>query len=82
MPQRHPLVLCGWLGYDRERFGGSAPLGATMSPLSLPARPKRLFWSLSLLRLSLWTIIPSLLATSAPLDVIEGLAWGRQLQWG
>ncbi|MBF0622677.1 MAG: glycosyltransferase family 39 protein [Magnetococcales bacterium] len=29
-----------------------------------------------------WTLIPSLTHISMPLDVVEGLAWGHEWQWG
>ena len=41
-------------------------------------------WFLGLLvcHLVLWTLLPALLQHNAPLDVIEGLAWGQVWQWG
>ena len=32
--------------------------------------------------LMLWTLVPSLLNTNLPLDTIEALAWGSNLDWG
>ena len=32
--------------------------------------------------LLMWTIIPSLSNTNLPLDTIEALAWGSNLDWG
>ncbi len=32
--------------------------------------------------LILWTIIPSIVNTNLPLDTIEALAWGSNLEWG
>ena len=32
--------------------------------------------------LFLWTLIPSLSNTNLPLDTIEALAWGSNLDWG
>ena len=32
--------------------------------------------------LLLWTLIPSLSNTNLPLDTIEALAWGSNLDWG
>ena len=29
-----------------------------------------------------WTLIPTLTYRNAPLDVVEGFAWGREWQWG
>ena len=45
-------------------------------------RPERVFWSLVALRLVAWWLLPTLVARTAPLDVIEGLVWGREWQWG
>ena len=46
------------------------------------SRAERLFWLTLGGRVVLWTLLPSLVASSAPLDVIEGLAWGQAWQWG
>lgn len=40
--------------------------------------PERFFWIFALTHLLLWTIVPSLTSPNAPLDVIEGYAWGRE----
>jgi hypothetical protein len=40
--------------------------------------PERFFWVFALTHLLLWTILPSLTSPNAPLDVIEGYAWGRE----
>ena len=32
--------------------------------------------------LFLWTLVPSLSNTNLPLDTIEALAWGSNLEWG
>ena len=32
--------------------------------------------------LLLWTLIPSITNTNLPLDTIEALAWGSNLDWG
>lgn len=29
-----------------------------------------------------WTLLPTYLFTNVPLDVLEGIAWGQELQWG
>lgn len=34
------------------------------------------------MHLLIWTILPSLLYHNAPVDVIEGITWGRQMAWG
>ena len=30
----------------------------------------------------IWTIVPSVSNTNLPLDTIEALAWGSNLEWG
>ena len=35
-----------------------------------------------ILHLIIWTLIPSFSNTNLPLDVIEALAWGSELQFG
>jgi len=37
---------------------------------------------LAAVHLVLWTLLPSLLLTAAPLDVVEGYLWGHEWQWG
>jgi 4-amino-4-deoxy-L-arabinose transferase-like glycosyltransferase len=44
--------------------------------------PSRLFWLFFALHLFAWTVIPAFVQRNAPLDVIEGLAWGHAWQWG
>ena len=34
------------------------------------------------LHLLIWTLIPSITNTNLPLDTIEALAWGSDLDWG
>ncbi len=41
-----------------------------------------LFYIFLLLHLIIWTIVPSLVNQNLPLDVIEALAWGSNLDWG
>merc|ERR1711966_320588 len=41
-----------------------------------------LFFIFALSHLIIWTIIPSLTNTNLPLDTIEALAWGSNLDWG
>ncbi len=48
----------------------------------LTANPARLFWSFAVSHLVLWTVIPALVSPNAPLDVIEGYAWGREWLMG
>jgi len=42
----------------------------------------KLFYSLITAHLVLWTLIPSLTNNNLPLDTIEHLAWGSNLDWG
>jgi 4-amino-4-deoxy-L-arabinose transferase-like glycosyltransferase len=40
------------------------------------------FWGFLALHVTAWTVLPSLTDPNLPLDVIEGLAWGREWQLG
>jgi len=42
----------------------------------------KLFYSFIIMHLILWTLIPSLTNNNLPLDTIEHLAWGSNLDWG
>jgi len=42
----------------------------------------KLFYSFIATHLILWTLVPSLTNNNLPLDVIEALAWGSNLDWG
>ena len=42
----------------------------------------KLFYSFIAIHLILWTLVPSLTNNNLPLDVIEHLAWGSNLEWG
>tara|TARA_B100000795_G_scaffold13172_1_gene9078 strand:- start:13 stop:1335 length:1323 start_codon:yes stop_codon:yes gene_type:complete len=42
----------------------------------------KLFYSFFIVHLILWTLIPSLTNNNLPLDTIEHLAWGSNLEWG
>ena len=42
----------------------------------------KLFYSFIALHLILWTLVPSLTNNNLPLDTIEALAWGSNLDWG
>jgi len=42
----------------------------------------KLFYIFITTHLILWTVIPSLTNNNLPLDVIEALAWGSNLDWG
>ena len=43
---------------------------------------KNIFFIFVLSHLIIWTLIPSLTNKNLPLDVIEALAWGSNLDWG
>ena len=42
----------------------------------------KLFYSFIVVHLILWTLIPTLTNNNLPLDTIEALAWGSNLDWG
>lgn len=44
--------------------------------------PARLFWMFVAAHLALWTILPAVTSPNAPLDVIEGYAWGHEWLMG
>tara|TARA_B100001093_G_scaffold49669_1_gene42156 strand:+ start:577 stop:1899 length:1323 start_codon:yes stop_codon:yes gene_type:complete len=41
-----------------------------------------IFFIFSFSHLIIWTLVPSITNNNLPLDVIEGLAWGSNLDWG
>ena len=41
-------------------------------------KPSQIFWWFITAHLVLWTILPSITSPNAPLDVIEGYAWGHE----
>ena len=43
---------------------------------------KKLFFIFLLTHLVVWTLIPSVTNNNLPLDTIEALAWGSNLDWG
>ena len=43
---------------------------------------KNLFYSFIIIHLILWTLVPALTNNNLPLDTIEALAWGSNLDWG
>jgi 4-amino-4-deoxy-L-arabinose transferase-like glycosyltransferase len=45
---------------------------------SVERNSSQLFWGLFVLQLVCWTAIPALFQPNAPLDVMEGFAWGRE----
>ena len=42
----------------------------------------KLFYTFIVIHLILWTLVPSLTNNNLPLDTIEHLAWGSNLDWG
>jgi len=46
--------------------------------MGLLANPARFFWAFVTVHLVAWTLIPALICPNAPLDVIEGYAWGHE----
>ena len=42
----------------------------------------KVFYLFLFLHLSMWTLVPSLSNVNLPLDTIEALAWGSNLDWG
>ena len=42
----------------------------------------KIFLIFALSHLIIWTLVPSITNNNLPLDVIEGLAWGSNLDWG
>ena len=41
-----------------------------------------IFFIFALAHLIIWTIVPSITNSNLPLDTIEALAWGSNLDWG
>ena len=41
-----------------------------------------IFLTFLIIHLSIWTLVPSITNTNLPLDTIEALAWGSNLEWG
>lgn len=41
-----------------------------------------IFYLFVLFHILLWTIIPTLIRLNLPLDTVEGIIWGQQLEWG
>ena len=44
--------------------------------------PEHFFWALCGVQVFLWTLLPGLSFSNAPLDVVENIGWGREWQWG
>ncbi len=41
-----------------------------------------LFYIFLIIHLVLWTVVPTIVNQNLPLDTIEALAWGSNLDWG
>ena len=55
----------------------------TMKLIHLAAKkPHQIFWWFIALHLTLWTLLPCWSSPNAPIDVIEGYAWGREWLMG
>ena len=50
--------------------------------LSQKSEANNLFYIFITTHLILWTLVPSLTNNNLPLDTIEALAWGSNLDWG
>ena len=48
---------------------------------TLVERPDILFWSFLVVHVIAWTTVPAIVQANLSLDIIEGLAWGREGQW-
>jgi len=48
----------------------------------LKEKPQTVFWLFIGAHALLWTLVPTLVNPNLPLDVIEGLTWGHEWQWG
>lgn len=57
----------------------STPFASSEYPSSSATR---VFVALCLIHLIAWTLMPVLLHGNLPFDTVEGIAWGRQWQWG
>jgi 4-amino-4-deoxy-L-arabinose transferase-like glycosyltransferase len=53
-----------------------------MNTAMLKNKPETVFWLFVIVHTFFWTLIPALVNPNLPYDVIEGLAWGHEWQWG
>ena len=51
-------------------------------PETFPYKPERWLVGFCALHLIIWALLPAILQHNAPLDVVEGWAWGTQWLWG
>lgn len=50
--------------------------------MSLSLLTRRWLMFFAVIHLVIWTLLPTFLLHNAPIDVIEGVTWGRQWAWG
>ena len=50
--------------------------------MNVPKNINNLFFIFALSHLIIWTVVPSITNLNLPLDTIEALAWGSNLDWG
>ena len=50
--------------------------------ISLNRNINNIFFIFTLSHLLIWTVVPTITNKNLPLDVIEALAWGSNLDWG
>ena len=50
--------------------------------MNVPRKINNLFFIFALSHLIIWTVVPSITNVNLPLDTIEALAWGSNLDWG
>ena len=50
--------------------------------ISLNRNINNIFFIFALSHLLIWTVVPTITNKNLPLDVIEALAWGSNLDWG
>ena len=50
--------------------------------MNVPRKINNLFFIFALSHLIIWTVVPSITNLNLPLDTIEALAWGSNLDWG
>ena len=50
--------------------------------ISLNRNINNIFFIFVLSHLLIWTVVPTITNKNLPLDVIEALAWGSNLDWG
>lgn len=61
---------------------GSEPSRTRGTWFDAAARPLAAVGLLAAIQTVIWTVLPALVSTSPPLDVVEGLLWGQEWQLG